>query len=290
MSPTERSPRRSSRSGAVASTPVIVLDHSEPWAGPPQPDAARAHARIHALFGAPLLLVLAGIALGVALNVVLGVVVALLGAVWAGANHLIGAPARVLGQLPGELLDPTRDASVILLTEGLCLGNGITLPEMRVIEDDAPNAVLLGRSRSEPVLLVTKGLLRRLDRIELEGVLAHELAHLKRGEWAYQLEAIEALGALSLITGASPRLLRVLLGFGHESLADQTAVAMTRYPPGLSSALERISRVGTVSPKLAGRTVRLTAPLWCAPLPAARGAARPGELDLDQRIALLSEL
>jgi len=68
------------------------------------------------------------------------------------------------------------------LTEGLCATFGLSMPMLHVIEDDVPNACALGRDARRSDLVVTTGLLRRVDPIELEGVIAHELAHVKRGD------------------------------------------------------------------------------------------------------------
>jgi hypothetical protein len=62
--------------------------------------------------------------------------------------------------------------------ENLCIGAGLPMPKLYVIEDSAPNAFATGRSPNNAVICVTRGLLQKMDHLELEGVVAHELSHI----------------------------------------------------------------------------------------------------------------
>ncbi len=113
-----------------------------------------------------------------------GITLLVLGLLLVVTSAVIGAPARLASSVGGRLAEPSRDERLLNLAEGLCVAAGLELPEVRVLDDDAANALLLATSRRRAVLVVTEGLLKLLERVELEGVLAHELAHLRRGDAA----------------------------------------------------------------------------------------------------------
>ena len=231
-----------------------------------------------------------GIALGFSLTVPGGVVLVLAGLLVALLNRRYGSPTQLLAALGGHAVDPRDQAGLANLVEGLCIANGLSLPQLRLLDDEAPNALLLGRG-DQAVLICTTGLLALLDRIELEGIVAHELAQQKRGD--LRLIAIATVG-LGLYARLSPRAaitLKRLVGADCQALADQTAVAMTRYPPGLISALSKLEQAPSNRPRLSPVVLRLTAGLWCVNLAEAKGnSPLVGELDLGDRVAALAEL
>jgi Zn-dependent protease with chaperone function len=134
--------------------------------------------------------------------------------------------------------------------------------------------------------------MRDLRRIELEGVIAHELAHLKNGDARRAAHAMAACGTLSLVSRSVPTAVLLLGDPRREVLADLGGSAMTRYPRGLGAALAAIAHAPSVRVgSLDERTFRLTARLWCAPLDGDRAhRVRSGVLDLGLRVEALGEL
>jgi heat shock protein HtpX len=142
------------------------------------------------------------------------------------------------------------------LVEGLCIAAGLPKPELYVVDDDAPNAFATGRNAAHAALVVTRGLLDKLSRVELEGVLAHELSHIRRGDILVTTLAVTLLGLLPV--PLSNPLIGLTMSRRRESEADLSGVRLTRYPPGLIAALEKIRIGGPVA-----RTgSRATAHLW----------------------------
>jgi heat shock protein HtpX len=291
--------RGGQRRPAVAKPPPVVAAppaearrtyRAEPASGP-----ARRGAEPHLPTGAPLLApvlvtVLGAVLLGVG-SVVAGVVLLVLGLGLLAAMLVAGSPARLAGRVGGREARHEHDERLLNLAEGLCVASGLVLPEVRILEDPAANAVLLAASSSRAVLIVTSGLLALLERIELEGVLAHELSHLRRGDAARAAGATRSAGLLAGFWGGTPLLVLRLAGREREARADLAAAALTRYPPGLAAALEKLAAAATRPAGLDAVTARLTAPLWCAPLE--EGVPHEplaGALSLTERAALLHEL
>jgi len=167
------------------------------------------------------------------------------------------------------------------VVEGLAIAAGIPKPRCYVINDTAPNAFASGRNPKNSVVVVTEGLLSKLNRVELEGVIAHELSHIKNYDILVQTLAVVMVGVIALLSdwimrmffwgggrrkssdrgksgnaGAiflvvglilailSPliaQLLRLAVSRKREFLADASAALMTRYPEGLASALKKLS-------------------------------------------------
>jgi len=164
------------------------------------------------------------------------------------------------------------------LTENLAITAGLPMPRVYVIEDSAPNAFATGRNAKHSAIAVTTGLLSVLDKNELEGVIAHEMAHIGNRDILVMTVVVVLVGLLSLISdiflrgmmfgGGGDRdnkagnammivgivllilspIIGMLIQFAvsrkREYLADATGALLTRYPEGLASALEKISRYG----------------------------------------------
>ncbi len=164
------------------------------------------------------------------------------------------------------------------LVENLCITAGLPLPKIYIIDEMAPNAFATGRNPEKAVIAVTRGLLEKLDRSELEGVLAHELSHIGNrdillqtvvvvlvglvvllSDWFLRWSWISGrrnnresgqLGAIMLVVGIilavlSPlfaTLIQMAISRKREFLADADGALLTRYPEGLASALEKISK------------------------------------------------
>ncbi len=277
------------RPRAASHPPNPVRDTRDLGAGIAAASGARA---ARAVVTAPLAIALAGIVLLALGMVAVGVVLLVLGAGAAIASRRIGSPARLAACIGGRTADPVADAGIVSVVVGLCVVLGLRAPELRLLDDTAANAIALGPDASSAVLVVTTGLVDMLDRIELEGLVAHELAHVRRGDLERASLATRGLGLVALVSSSAGRSVRRLAGPERESLADLRAASATRYPPGLSSALEKLSRAPGVRPAgLDTVTARLTSALWCAQLAEALdGTARPGVLDVGERAAALREL
>src|SRR5687768_8567121 len=188
--------------------------------------------------------------------------------------------------------DPTQFARLHNLVEGLCIASGLPKPRVYVIDDEAPNAFATGRDPKHAAIAVTTGLLAKLNRVELEGILAHELSHVKNYDILVSTLAVTMVGIVALLSDWGLRLLcwggarrrrsnaaapLALLGFAllllsplvarlmqfavsrrRESLADISGVALTRYPPGLIAGLEKLRDDRTV----VASGSRATAHLW----------------------------
>ncbi len=183
--------------------------------------------------------------------------------------------------------------------EGLCIATGLPKPALYVIDDDAPNAFATGRDPKHAAICATTGLLNRMTRVELEGVLAHELSHVQNRDTLVSTVAVVLVGVVTLLADwgirwlwwgggrtrhrssedrdpggnvilfvlgivlllTAPLIGRVMqyaVSRSRESLADASAVAITRYPPGLISALEKLQADDTV----VHAHSRATAHLW----------------------------
>ena len=231
--------------------------------------------------------------------------------------------------------DPQQYRRLHNLVEGLCIAAGLPKPRLYIIEDEAPNAFATGRNPKHAAIAVTTGLLEKMNRVELEGVLAHELSHIKNYDILVSTLAVTMVGAIALLSDIGIRMLWwnggrrgrddrqdnnplgiILLIVGlvviilapliaqlmqfavsrkRESLADLTGVQITRYPPGLISALEKLKDDSTV----VHAASRATAHLWIeqptAQTPEEGRLSRLNRLfdthpPLEERIAALREL
>jgi heat shock protein HtpX len=161
------------------------------------------------------------------------------------------------------------------IVENLAISEGMPMPKVYVIEDSAPNAFATGRDPKHGVVAVTTGLLAMLDRAELEGVIAHELSHIKNRDTLVMTVVIVLLGfvtllsdfflrsmmfgggqdrdnrlgmimvvagiALAILSPFVAQLIQLAISRKREFLADASGALMTRYPEGLASALQKIS-------------------------------------------------
>jgi len=171
-----------------------------------------------------------------------------------------------------------KDSPLLFRTvENLCIGAGLPMPKIYIIDDSAPNAFATGRDPKHAVVCVTSGLLDKLEKLELEGVIAHELSHIKNydirlmgvvailvgmvaflADWFMRSlwwggrdrEERNNIQAVFVILGIifailSPliaTLIQLAISRRREFLADASGALLTRYPEGLASALEKISK------------------------------------------------
>lgn len=213
---------------------------------------------------------------------VVGAVLGLLLAGAAGAWLLHRGPAVAARSLPARPASPVGDARLHNVVEGLCTAAGVPKPELAVADDAAPNALVYGRDARSATLLVTTGLLDRLDRIELEGVVARQLALVKGGEIG---PATLAVSLLTVVGSIRPLADWVRRTAGPDSpvAADASGVAITRYPPGLIAAYEKVQADGPT----VRATTAATAHLWLVPPTGPTAEAHP---PLEERIEALREL
>jgi heat shock protein HtpX len=280
------------------------------------------------------LLTLVGLAVGQLIgNGVGGTVVALVVSGGVAFLSYWKADAIALAVSRATPADPQQYQRLHNLVEGLCIAAGLPKPRVYVVDDPAPNAFATGRNPKHAAIAVTTGLLEKLNRVELEGVIAHELSHIRNYDILVSTLAVTLVGAIALVTQLAIRMMwwnggrerrsgdrgdstnpLAFIGFAllifapilsrlmqaaisrrRETLADVSACQMTRYPPGLISALEKLRDDCTVTH--AASTA--TAHLWIEqPMSGVADRGRLGSINrlfdthppLEERIALLKEL
>jgi len=174
-----------------------------------------------------------------------------------------------------------QEPELVRKVENLCIGAGLPMPKVYVIEDGSPNAFATGRDPEHASVAVTRGLLDKLDELELEGVLAHELSHIgnydirvmtivvvlgglaalmadfmlrltimgsgrrssNQGKGGGAAFAFVYLAALlaAILAPIAAQLIRFAVSREREYLADASGALLTRNPEGLASALEKIA-------------------------------------------------
>ena len=95
--------------------------------------------------------------------------------------------------------DPHEYARLHNLVEGLCIASGLPKPRIYIVDDPAPNAFATGRNPKHAAIAVTTGLLEKMNRVELEGVLAHELSHIKNYDILVSTLAVTMVGVIALV-------------------------------------------------------------------------------------------
>jgi heat shock protein HtpX len=285
------------------------------------------------IFGFVVLVSLVGWAFGLLLGS--GPIWAIVALVFSGAMAFASywkADAIALAVSRAKPADPQQYQRLHNLVEGLCIAAGLPKPRVYIVDDPAPNAFATGRNPKHAAIAVTTGLLEKLNRVELEGVIAHELSHVRNYDILVSTLAVTLVGSIALLTNIGMRMMwwnggrvrrdgdrnggnplailgLVLLIFApiiaklmqaavsrrRETLADVSACQMTRYPPGLISALEKLRDDVTVTHS----ATTATAHLWIEqPLSGVGDAGKFGRLNrmfdthppLEERIALLREL
>ncbi len=160
------------------------------------------------------------------------------------------------------------------IVENLSITAGLPMPKVYVIDDASPNAFATGRDKEHAVIVVTSGLLKLLNKVELEGVISHELSHIGNRDILLSTVVVVLVGFISIVSDMfvrgmmrggrddkkegggifmvlgiifiilSPiiaKLIQLAISRKREFLADASGALLTRYPEGLASALEKIS-------------------------------------------------
>ena len=252
---------------------------------------------------AVVVLVVAVVIGAVASALVVGVVAGVVLSIAAALGLWRGAADVVLRALRARAVEEDDVPGAFTQVEGLCATMGLPLPALYLVDDELPDALAVGRGPDDGRILLTTGLLSSLDPVALEGVLAHELAHLKR----HDTTPATVGAALALLVGvgggSGGRAVHRVAGRGREFEADRHAVGVTRYPPGLSQALASMRSAsegaGAASAMALSRAGQLSRWLFTVALPdRARWASghvpdteeTVGELDAPAvRIAALDE-
>jgi heat shock protein HtpX len=214
---------------------------------------------------------------------------------WGGSGAIVGAiilgilgvgaalyayylgSATVLAAMGAQEANPQQYQQLYNVVQALAIGDGLPLPKVYVINDPSPNAFATGRDPNHAAVTVTTGLLQMMNREELEGVLAHEMSHIKNFDVRLLLVVTTMIGLAAIIAGVfwnsvgrmrfggrnSGQAMLVIFAIGalftvvavlvgplmqlalsrqRESLADVSGVELTRNPQGLITALQKIAQ------------------------------------------------
>jgi len=193
-----------------------------------------------------------------------------------------GSDKLVLTMTGAKLIQQSDNPKLFDLIQEVVIASGLPMPKVAIVVDSAPNAFATGRNPEHALIAFTTGILDAMDRDQLQGVIAHEMAHVANRDTLVSAVAATTAGAIAILSdmltrmmwfgggrdrnregGGNPVLLVVSLVIlilapiaammlksaisrKRESLADATAVAFTRNPAGLRSALEVLASDSTV--------------------------------------------
>ena len=236
-----------------------------------------------------ILLVMIGWAIGAYLrNDRLGIAIAAVVAVGYVVVAYFAGDRMILGFSGARPADPKTHLQLLNIVDEMRIAAGLPMPEVYVIDSNAANAFATGRDPEHAKVAVTEGLIKLLNREELQGVIAHEMSHVRNLDIRYMLLVAALVGAVALLTdglrralwwggrgrkGGSRRtggqaqllilimviflavlaplfakLLQMAISRKREFLADSSAVELTRNPLGLASALEKLDKHLSVEP------------------------------------------
>lgn len=213
-----------------------------------------------------------GLAVGAgAVGLLAGLGLAALSSLW---SVLLG-DRLVLRAVRARPVSPEEEPRLHNVVEGVAAEAGLPKPAVYLVDEKAPNALATGRGPGHASIVVTRGLLELLNRVELEGVVAHELAHVRAGDTLLGTVAATLVGSVVLLADHLLRRLwwgrrgdgkpegsvllipaglvlalpsplvagaiRAVVPRRREELADVAGALLTRYPPGLASALRKVA-------------------------------------------------
>lgn len=182
----------------------------------------------------------------------------------------------VLSATKAQPIKKEDNPELYRIVENLSITAGIPMPRVFILNESQPNAFATGRDEKHAVIAVTKGLLGKLEKNEIEGVIAHEMAHIKNKDILLQTAVVVLVGIIVILSDFFLRIsiwggenkdrniLMIVIGIAaailapigaslmqlsisrkREFLADASGALLTRYPEGLASALEKISQDGS---------------------------------------------
>lgn len=189
-----------------------------------------------------------------------------------------GGASMALAVNGAKEIQKSDDPRLWRTVENLAITDGLPMPRVYIMDDPSPNAFAAGRKPDKAVVCATTGLLQIMDDTELQGVIAHELGHVKNYDVRVNTLAFALVGVISMIADFFLRwqfwggdrdrnnnqlvlaltivaailapiaasLLQLAISRRREYLADATGALTTRYPEGLASALEKIGQTGSV--------------------------------------------
>lgn len=185
----------------------------------------------------------------------------------------------VLSMMKANPIEEKDNRELYHAVENLCITAGLPLPKIFIIEEQQPNAFAAGRDAKHAVVAITRGLLNKLDKLELEGVMAHELSHIGNKDMLLGTVVVVLVGIVAMLSNwfmrisfmgsrrrdseGSDKMAGLMILFGliaailapiaaqliqlsisrkREFLADADGALLTRYPEGLARALEKIGQ------------------------------------------------
>ena len=192
-----------------------------------------------------------------------------------------GSDKLVLKMTGAQLISREDNPELFNLIEEVVIASGLPMPQVAIVQDTAPNAFATGRDPEHALIAFTTRILEVMDRDELQGVIAHEMAHVANRDTLVSAVAATTAGAIAILSDFMARmmffgggrdrrdgnsnpillvvslaimilapmaamLLRSAISRKRESLADATAVSFTRNPAGLRRALETLAIDSTV--------------------------------------------
>lgn len=198
-----------------------------------------------------------------------------------GWGSYYGSDKLVLTMTGAKLIQESDNPKLFGLVQEITIASGLPMPKVAIVEDSAPNAFATGRNPEHALIAFTTGILDAMDRDQLQGVIAHEMAHVGNRDTLVSAVAATTAGVIALISDILMRMmwfgggrrdrdsngnpimlvvslvvlilapiaammLKSAISRKRESLADATAVAFTRNPAGLRSALEVLAADSTV--------------------------------------------
>lgn len=200
--------------------------------------------------------------------------------VYAAISYFSGSK-MALAVNGAKQIEKKDDPRLWRIVENLAITDGLPMPKVYIMDDPSPNAFATGRDPNHSAVCATSGLLKIMSDTELEGVIAHELGHIKNYDIRVNTLAFALVGVISLIAdfflrisffGGDDRessnqltiilaivaavlaplaatMLQLAISRRREYLADATGALTTRYPDGLASALEEIEKTGSATRK-----------------------------------------
>ncbi len=191
------------------------------------------------------------------------------------------AEVRLLTELAAAPADATRHARLINLADGLSVQAGVRVPALHVGVSSSANALALGRDERASAVIVTTGLLDRLGRVELEGVLAQLLVQLRSADTEVRTSVFAHAAPLaSIASGLYGKLVDRVVEPDRRFRNDAAGVSVTRFPPGLVAAYEALDGHTTMAGPVAAAHLWMLAP----------GENSPSHPATAARIAALREL